>query len=256
LGDVAALELAARVVRGDDVVRLTGAELHGEDPPFASVVALPLRGSDGVIGAVCVGHRPAVGAVDGADALPDDLVAVVATAFARQAGLAFERVRSLQRVVDASLRDPLTGLANRRALEAVLARLGPGDAVVLVDLDHFKHVNDTHGHAEGDRLLVAFAMFLRLMARAGDTVGRWGGEEFLVVLRGAGDQTGPFLERVQQAWRDRQPPVTFSAGVSLASPTTPAQQVLDEADAALYQAKRLGRDRVCFDDRSTAPATV
>jgi diguanylate cyclase (GGDEF)-like protein len=252
LGDTAVLGVAASVIRRDDVVRVDGVELHGEDAPFSSVVALPLRGADGVLGAVCVGHR-AADAPDHRPELPHDLVPVVAGAFARQAGIAFERVRSLQRVVDASLRDPLTGLANRRALEAVLAQLGPGDAVVLVDLDHFKAVNDTRGHAEGDRQLVAFAMFLRLMVRAGDTVGRWGGEEFLVVLRGTGDQTKPFLDRVHAAWREREPAVTFSAGVSLASPTTPAQQVLDEADAALYRAKRTGRDRICFDERSLAP---
>jgi diguanylate cyclase (GGDEF)-like protein len=253
LGDAAVLGVAARVVRADDVVRVSGAELYGDDAPFTTIVALPLRGADGILGAVCVGHRSADAATDHRVELPADLVPLVASAFARQVGIAFERVRSLQRVVDASLRDPLTGLANRRALEAVLAQLGPGDAVVLVDLDHFKAVNDNHGHAEGDRQLVAFAMFLRLMVRAGDTVGRWGGEEFLVVLRGTGDQTAPFLARIQQAWHDRGPVLTFSAGVSLASPTTPAQQVLDEADAALYRAKRLGRDRICFDERSLAP---
>jgi diguanylate cyclase (GGDEF)-like protein len=253
LGDTAVLGVAASVIRADDVVRVSGIELYGDDAPFTTIVALPLRGEDGILGAVCVGHRSADAAVDHRVELPADLVPVVASAFARQAGIAFERVRSLQRVVDASLRDPLTGLANRRALEAVLAQLGSGDAVVLVDLDHFKAVNDTHGHTEGDRQLVAFAMFLRLMVRSGDTVGRWGGEEFLVVLRGTGDQTAPFLDRLQQAWHEREPVVTFSAGVSLASPTTPAQQVLDEADAALYRAKRLGRDRICFDERSLAP---
>jgi diguanylate cyclase (GGDEF)-like protein len=253
LGDTAVLGVAASVIRADDVVRVSGAELYGDDAPFTAIVALPLRGADGILGAVCVGHRSPDAAIDHRVELPADLVPVVAGAFARQAGIAFERVRSLQRVVDASLRDPLTGLANRRALEAVLAQLGPGDAVVLVDLDHFKSVNDTHGHTEGDRQLVAFAMFLRLMVRAADTVGRWGGEEFLVVLRGTGDQTAPFLDRLQQAWHEREPVVTFSAGVSLASPTTPAQQVLDEADAALYRAKRLGRDRICFDERSLVP---
>src|SRR5512135_613816 len=89
----------------------------------------------------------------------------------------------------AALTDPLTGIANRRCLEAALSRAIAGQrdfgdrfGILLIDVDHFKAVNDKHGHATGDAALVSIARSLAGSLRSGDTLGRWGGDEFLVIL--------------------------------------------------------------------------
>lgn len=149
-------------------------------------------------------------------------------------------------------RDPLTGIWNRRSMELAINRAGPEDVVALVDLDHFKRVNDTYGHAVGDEVLTRFAAFLRNGLRGSDTVGRLGGEEFVVLfaatpLKGAAHK----LEILRAQWADEAPHgTTFSAGVS-AVPTAaecgrepPGQVALGLADALMYQAKSRGRNMI------------
>jgi len=141
---------------------------------------------------------------------------------------------------DASV-DVLTGLANRRQLDRLLARMLPEDTVIMVDLDHFKAVNDTLGHPEGDRVLSVLGQTLVANIRARDHAGRYGGEEFVVLLAGGGDPD-PFLERLRAAWEPIRPhPVTFSAGVAPARPDPSA--ALRAADRALYRAKSSGRNQ-------------
>ena len=127
----------------------------------------------------------------------------------------------------------------------MLQQLRAGDAVALVDLDNFKSVNDADGHAAGDRVLVDFARHLRRATGPHDTVGRWGGEEFLVVLRGAHHQALDRVEELAESWRATSPRTTFSAGVALSSRGITPERLLVEADVALYRAKRSGRDEVC-----------
>ena len=141
--------------------------------------------------------------------------------------------------------DPLTGLTNRRVAMRVLGRLGVGDTVVFVDLDFFKIVNDTLGHDAGDDVLRAFARSLRTVARAADTVGRIGGEEFLLLLPTT-DTHGALslLERLRELWDTAKPhSVTFSAGVAAVG-VAGSRAALSDADAALFAAKRAGRNRV------------
>ncbi len=141
---------------------------------------------------------------------------------------------------DASV-DALTGLANRRMLDRLLARLSPEDTVIMVDLDHFKVVNDTLGHPEGDRVLATLGRALAATLRARDHAGRYGGEEFVVLLAGDG-QPDPFLDRLRSAWEATRPHlVTFSAGIAPARPDPAA--ALRAADRALYRAKESGRNR-------------
>lgn len=141
---------------------------------------------------------------------------------------------------DASI-DILTGLANRRTLDRLLARLAPVDTVVMIDLDHFKHVNDSLGHPEGDRVLRTLGRTLTAALRASDHAGRFGGEEFVVILRD-GDEPEPFLTRLSRAWATARPhPITFSAGVAAAGPDP--RHALQAADRALYRAKAAGRDQ-------------
>jgi diguanylate cyclase (GGDEF)-like protein len=140
--------------------------------------------------------------------------------------------------------DPLTGLANRAHLDGTLDGLGPQDALVLVDLDHFKRFNDAYGHLAGDDLLRDFADALRAATRATDMVVRYGGEEFLVVMpRTTTAEAVAVLERFAPAWHEAGPGVTFSAGVAPAG-----EGALQEADDRLYRAKAAGRARVVADD--------
>jgi diguanylate cyclase (GGDEF)-like protein len=142
---------------------------------------------------------------------------------------------------DASV-DPLTGLANRRASGRVLGRLRVGDAVALVDLDHFRHVNNTLGHEEGDRVLRSFGQFLHDELRGRDHAGRRGGEEFLIVLPEiTADAAVALFGRLHRSWETIRPhPVGFSAGVALVEH---GGNTIVAADRALYRAKAAGRGR-------------
>jgi len=139
--------------------------------------------------------------------------------------------------------DPLTGLANRRILNRLLARVRSGDAVVMFDLDFFKNLNDTRGHAAGDQVLAAFGRLLSGEVRAGDLAARYGGEEFVVVQRGPAD-AGTLCDRLRHQWPSVAPyPVTFSAGWARVGEGETGKAALARADRALYTAKNTGRDR-------------
>lgn len=158
---------------------------------------------------------------------------------------AVARIRQEVHLEESATTDALTGLANRRVAMRVLGRLDVGDTVVYIDLDHFKRVNDTLGHDAGDGVLRAFARSMRAVARAGDTVGRHGGEEFVMLLPRTGvDGALVVLDRLRWMWEAARPqPVTFSAGVATVA-SSGGRAALNRADAALYAAKRAGRDRV------------
>lgn len=157
-----------------------------------------------------------------------------------------EEVAQLRQSQAAASTDQLTGLANRRAAEAEMdvAIAGGGPvSVVLFDVDHFKKVNDTFGHDVGDVVLQQVADALRSSARTGDFVARWGGEEFLAVVRADPAGAQRFAERVRLAVSALETPagrVTISGGIS------PVQRPGDvkRADERLYEAKRQGRNRV------------
>jgi diguanylate cyclase (GGDEF)-like protein len=156
--------------------------------------------------------------------------------------------------VRSSEEDPLTRIGNRRGLEHFLARAGDAPipiSVVMVDIDHFKKINDTFGHELGDLVLCSLAELFEAETRAGQMVARYGGEEFVFVVLGA--DLGPaasFAERVRVrvtsynwAGLDARLQVTISLGVS-SGKLAEWRAVLTSADAALYTAKRLGRNRV------------
>ncbi len=177
-----------------------------------------------------------------------------------------ELAEANQRLAQAALADPLTGLRNRRYLtqiqsdeeERATRRTRAGDrhadlVVVLLDLDHFKHINDQYGHPAGDAVLVATAQRLTGVARAGDAVLRWGGEEFLLLMRDS--DRGALVEiagRVLAAvhgdveFGGRRIAVTASAGVVAfpvyRRPDAGLNEAIVIADGALYAAKRNGRD--------------
>jgi diguanylate cyclase (GGDEF)-like protein len=160
--------------------------------------------------------------------------------------------------------DPLTGMLNRNALQSRVTELaqqsrlsGEPIGLILADLDHFKHVNDSFGHAVGDAVLTDVSYVLRKQLRAFDLAYRLGGEEFLVLLPGADSaQTVALAEQLRAAVSAEAVgggvEVTVSLGVSASERGKAFDYavVFAEADAALYEAKRLGRNRVC---RSDAP---
>ena len=185
-----------------------------------------------------------------ADRRPDAVTAV---------GRAYDRMRT--QLATAILTDPLTGCVNRRGLDQQLAReLARAEraaaplALLAVDVDHFKRVNDEFGHLAGDAVLREVGAVLRAGARAGDVVARTGGEEFVVVLADT-DASGAaaFAERVVAASREHAYPglpagrrVTVSAGTAAVPRVTDlgvAEDLKARADQALYAAKRGGRDR-------------
>lgn len=159
------------------------------------------------------------------------------------------RVVQQQRQVEASLRgeshrDALTRLDNRRGLRARGEGVIGGEVVVMLDLDHFKGVNDSLGHAAGDAVLVDFAALLASGLRDGDHAARYGGEEFVLVLVDAGaSDVAEVLRRLHAAWADVHPGITFSAGHAVHDPALPWAGTLEAADRALYEAKRAGRNR-------------
>lgn len=140
--------------------------------------------------------------------------------------------------------DALTSLGNRRDLDDRLSRAVPGDCVVIVDLDHFKSVNDTQGHVAGDAILERFGAVLDEHLRRRDYAARYGGEEFVLILpRTEPVQALNTLRALRTEWADEGTGVTFSAGIALVTASTPPGSALAAADIALYKAKQAGRDR-------------
>jgi diguanylate cyclase (GGDEF)-like protein len=180
---------------------------------------------------------------------------------ARQAG---QRVGMLRATAQTQLQastDPLTGLLNRRSMENEVRHFSkqqvPYTAAIL-DLDHFKMLNDTYGHETGDRALRLFSRTLRNTVRATDVVSRHGGEEFVVVFPHASPRdAAAVLERVRLelivALGDgRTPAFTMSAGVADSSEAPDHEAVLAIADERLLAAKRAGRNRVLMGDPSVS----
>jgi diguanylate cyclase (GGDEF)-like protein len=188
---------------------------------------------------------------------------VVGTAFMILV-LAKERTVRIHR--DAASTDELTGLLNRRGFAAAArqlieryARRGEPVSVLAFDLDHFKKINDTFGHATGDQALRVFASVASANLRANDIVGRFGGEEFVALLRGAPAEVAVAAERVRAAFQeagvtvDGQPlRATVSIGIASGEPGADIMALVAAADRGLYKAKENGRNRVEISDEFPA----
>lgn len=166
-------------------------------------------------------------------------------------------------------RDELTGLLNRRAMLELMdmehrrsLRSGRPMLLAEIDIDHFKRVNDTHGHATGDRALQAFAGSVRASVRDTDVLARWGGEEFVLMLSDTRPEDArELLERVRQSVEAMTIPhatgvlrMTVSIGLALHLPGDTVTFTLERADQALYTAKSLGRNRVVVAPASHRPS--
>jgi two-component system cell cycle response regulator len=267
LGDARTLEERAVTARAaaagpaalDALGRLARAAVEHEATVRSSEprpgVAVPLRSAARVVGALALARDP------GAPAFDEAAVEAV-EALARPAGIAIGNVLEHEETRRLSVTDALTGAGNFRHLSTTLAReveratrFGRPLSVVMLDLDHFKGVNDAHGHAFGDGVLREFARRLQDCLREVDTVARYGGEEFAVVLPETGsDGAAAVTARIVQAVRSRpftiaavSQHVTVSAGVaSFPDHGRTASEILRAADGALYVAKQAGRDRWCL----------
>jgi diguanylate cyclase (GGDEF)-like protein/PAS domain S-box-containing protein len=216
----------------------------------------------GACSAVCVpvsfmGRSLGVLHATGPEHAPPDpeQVSKLAT-LATQAGARIGTVRAFERTQLQASTDSLTGLVNRRTLERQLRALvkqGRPFALALADLDHFKKLNDRHGHEAGDRALRVFAQVARSVLRDDDSVARWGGEEFMFVLPDLDrHQAVSVLERVRtnlaEAHSGGHPPFTASYGVTDSSRAEALLELIRLADLGLYAAKEAGRDRITISD--------
>ncbi|HJS92731.1 MAG TPA: GGDEF domain-containing protein [Solirubrobacteraceae bacterium] len=179
---------------------------------------------------------------------------------ARLAGIAIERHRALERLIHDARHDGLTGLPNRTAifeqLDEAIVRVEPGSAlaVLFVDLDGLKMLNDTLGHDRADEMIREVGQRLSTVVRGSDFVGRFGGDEFVVVAEGVADddQAAKLGYRLLEAVSQPLPGVdssvvTASIGIALLTDAqSDAREALRQADAAMYEAKRTGRDRITF----------
>jgi two-component system, cell cycle response regulator len=175
---------------------------------------------------------------------------------------------------DLSLRDPLTGLANRRQFTSVLereidrvTRSGEAALLLMLDIDHFKHVNDTHGHPAGDMVLQSLAKTLGNCVRPMDTLARYGGEEFAVILPACQSSFGFMVaERIRRAVASTPIAISPSTSLSITVSIGGAYALqwirsttllwIDRADHELYRAKAEGRNRVCIESQPDSTVTA
>ena len=206
---------------------------------FGQWASLVLAGQD----------HPAFTTVFGDETTAMMLIVLLATVAFNMTTLSDEQQKQALREI--ASRDGLTGLLNRpaflRLAEEALARgAGVAGQVVMADLDHFKRVNDEHGHAAGDRAITTFADACRASVRSGDLAARYGGEEFVLLLPGAGPARAIEVVRsvsAHMAELARTDPAlpTVSYGIAVAG--LPLEDAIERADQALYRAKETGRDR-------------
>lgn len=230
---------------------------HTEPLQLEEFVTVPLKAKDRVVGVLVADHRFTKKPITKEDVR-------LLTMFANQAGLAIENSRLYEQTLASARTDALTGLWNHGYFQTALseeiqraARYRKGLSLAILDIDHFKHYNDTLGHQAGDAVLRGLAKMLKEAARAADTMARYGGEEFAMIFPDTSRQEAlgaceRLRERVFQEPFTReeiQPAGRLTISIGLAGfphdADTPAG-LIRAADLALYEAKRTGKNRVCL----------
>ncbi|MEV6596445.1 diguanylate cyclase [Actinoplanes sp. NPDC051346] len=246
----AAPELAARVDTGEPTLGPAPRELTGPLTADSTALAIPITARDRLIAVALL-----------LDATVDAASREVASALAQQGGSAYDNARLFSRVQELATTDGLTGVANRRHFhdlaETLVNAARRGDrqlAAIMLDIDHFKKVNDTHGHGAGDDVIREVAHRLGLSIRQCDVLGRYGGEEFAVVLPDYEGAEEAVAERMRTmiagepiATRVGPVSVTISLGMArLDAGDDGLDTLLARADHALYRAKETGRNRIAL----------
>jgi diguanylate cyclase (GGDEF)-like protein len=229
----------AALASGRSDSQLPGPDDAASRRPFRLVVAIPSA----------AGPRGAIVVEQGRRAQGSDRYATRSLdVLAGEAGQVLSRIRQTEELVTTSRTDALTGLSNRTVLKEALEASTAGDVFILMDLDHFKRVNDTLGHAMGDQVLVGFASVLRGAVRLNQVVARYGGEEFVTILPHAGEiAIQRHLQNVRRAWAALNPQVTFSSGIAVREDGESPADAMARADKALYRAKSGGRNQDVHD---------
>jgi diguanylate cyclase (GGDEF)-like protein len=242
-----ALRQGPVVVEDVTEVPLLAALAHDQELPLGSCCAVPLifrEESHGALIALAHGSN---------GFLPADTIAL--STYAAHAAIALANARLLEQLERDAFEDHLTGLANPRAFQQACAvelararRDGAPVALLMLDLDHFKAINDAYGHPYGDEVLRMIAEVLRSSVRPHDTVARLGGEEFAaLLLRASGQEAFEVAERIRTALPARLS-LSTSVGIAARNGEGPVsyEALLTEADEAMYVAKRNGRDQTSF----------
>ncbi len=221
----------------------------GDQYKFRSLLAVPLRQEDKTVGVVLLGCHE-TGGFRGADLYP-------VTAFADILAVAIRNNQEFRKTVAELEADGLTGLLTRRSFdrEATVRwkefnELYPENAIAMIDIDHFKKINDSYGHPAGDLVIKNIAKLFSLNLRQGDILARYGGEEFIAVLPNTtGAAARRIMDRIREICADRKMckypgEVTVSIGIAASSGGREITEIIAEADKALYRAKEHGRNRV------------
>ncbi len=245
--------------QGNELDELARRAFFGNTHAPASAIMLPLAAGNKVSGYLCLGSNDPLRFGEG-------MATDILERFASIVTASLDNVAHRERLKQLGMTDALTGLANRRYFDERLreevmraVRYGAPVACLFIDVDSFKRINDTYGHHTGDRALTAVAACVRQQVRLGDTVSRYGGEEFAALLQGDRADALIVAERVRQAVerlelqddRGERIALTVSIGVAartMTGGTTEAaascHAMMEEADRAMYQAKRNGRNRI------------
>ncbi len=222
------------------VARLVSETINGDEPRMVptgtngTMLVLPLPAAEAPAGAVLVYPVPTN---------DPEFTLDLARLFGVQIGIAIEHLFVIDELSRANTRDELTGMGNRKHADALLKSLAPGDALIVLDLDGFKSVNDTKGHAAGDAVLQDLSAHLHDCLRDSDTSARLGGDEFLIVARRAHADPLAVADRVLVGWADRSTGTTLSAGVALHRAGDPSERTFERSDRALYTAKAKGKNQ-------------
>ncbi|MBW3594605.1 MAG: sensor domain-containing diguanylate cyclase [Actinobacteria bacterium] len=226
-------------------------------PDGQNIAVVPLFAEGQPIGAMVIEHS-------GRSQRIERRVLATLGQFAAHASLALRNVWLLEEIQKIAATDGLTGIANRRTFEDVLEREisrarrnGEPVTLVMLDIDHFKKLNDTHGHQTGDDVLRGAGAALAAQCRDFDTPARYGGEEFAIILPACSPRESLVAgDRLRTAVGNADVPVKITASAGVATFPTHAsdpQGLIKAADEALYESKRSGRDRVTRSRRSPAP---
>jgi diguanylate cyclase (GGDEF)-like protein len=253
--DCVALQLGRKIHRSESLVHLPCRHVHGD----SDCICLPLRGATGFLGVLHVESTTPI--------LKKRAESI--GLFSAQVTLGLTNLRMREALRSQTVRDSLTGLFNRRYFDETLQRElasyrrdGAPISVLMFDLDHFKKVNDTYGHAAGDDALRAMGRLMKSSFRESDVVCRYGGEEFSVILINtdltkAYSKAESFRRLVEQnelSWNGRDlGHLTASIGVASCTEFEEPECLVQAADAALYQAKRMGRNSTCVCSNQQMP---
>jgi len=230
------------IICGNSSTDMRHTRRHLSDPPHGHII-VPLKSANQVEGVLCL-YTPA-------DIEINTEVFQMLLSVGNQLGIAIANSRLYEEAKLFSMQDPLTGLANRRLMDVILhkscARAGrfrKALSVVMIDIDHFKDFNDTHGHLAGDRLLSGVSNVIAGRTREGDLAVRYGGEEFLMLLHQTDLAKAHSAAEALRTEIEEQLKVTISLGVAEFSDGLSAEELIAAADKALYRAKQNGRNRV------------